>query len=207
MRRVVRRTVWIVAGALWAFGAEGVAQSVDGVYGRLSGDLVLSVEGHGAMLSTASQTVPAVGAVLRARTLDMTGLALGYDRAVQGARYDVLWAAVDLRPAFLARLVSDLQHGPRWLDLVLDSLGVELGGAWVRPGSDGLRGFGMVLGGGVELPLWWRGGDGVTLRLGARYMAVRPWDQRGSGRDDSAVEITAGLVLRQMVQSGLIRAR
>ena len=32
-------------------------------------------------------------------------------------------------------------------------------------------------------------------------------DQRGTGRDDSAVEITAGLVLRQTVTGGLVRAR
>ncbi len=196
----------MMAGAVWASGAGVRAQSVDGVYGRLGGDLVLSVEAHGGVVSTATQSLPAAGAVLRARTLDMTGLALGYDRALGGSRYDVLWAAIDLRPAFLARWVSDLQHGPRWLDLMLDSLGVELGAAWMRPGSEGPQGFGMVFGGGVELPLVWRRGDGATLRLGARYFAVRPWDQQGTGRDDSAVEVTAGIVLRQMTQAGLVRA-
>ena len=46
-----------------------------------------------------------------------------------------------------------------------------------------------------------------TFLMLARYFAVRPWDQRGTGRDDSAVEITAGLVLRQTVTGGLVRAR
>lgn len=208
MRSVAVSVAWCVAWALMALGASARAQSsADGVYGRLSGDLVLSVEGHGGVMHTAGGTEGALGAALRARSLDMTGVALGYDRALGAARYDALWAAVDLRPAFFARWASDLERGPRWVDLLLDSLGIELGAVWVRPGADGLRGFGMVLGGGVEIPLVWRGGDGATLRLGARYFAVRPWDQRGTGRDDSAVEITAGLVLRQTVTGGLVRAR
>lgn len=187
------------------------AQRRDGVYGRLDRDLVLSAELLGAAVRAPDGTwQPGGDLTLRARYLEMLGLALGYARALGGARADALFLAVDFRPAFLARINFDMQRGPRWVDLMLDSIGVELGAAWVRPGEPYGAGSGLagVVGTGVELPLHWRdGGGAVMLRLGARWLLARAWDAQGTGGGDDVVEVGAGIVVRTMVRAGLYRAR
>ena len=175
----------------------------DGVYGRLDGDLVLSAEALGVFVDTPAGAAPGFSLALRARYLEMTGLALGYDRAFTADRHDALWAAVDFRPVWLARFTNDYEHGPRWLDLMLDSIGIELGGAWIRPGDEH-GGVGFVLGGGVELPLYWRRGDGVLLRAGARWITSHPWDAQGTGDRDGAAEFGLGVVFRTLVRTPLV---
>ncbi|MBL8605535.1 MAG: hypothetical protein JNK72_26625 [Myxococcales bacterium] len=185
--------------------AEGAP---DGLYGRLSRDLVLSAELMGGVRGLGDEARAMGSVALRVRTLDMTGVALGYDRGLSGAgRSDTLWAAVDLRPALLARWSSNLETGPRWRDLALDSLGIELGVGYLRPfGAEG-SGFAMVLGAGFELPLVWSEGDAVMLRFSARYQAAAAWDNQGTGRDESGLTLGAGLVFRTMRRAGAVRAR
>jgi hypothetical protein len=169
--------------------------SSDGVYGRLRGDA-----DTGAWSGAASFA-------LRARALDMVGVVLGYDRALSGPRFDYAFAAVDFRPAFFARWSLNLEHGPGWLDLFLDSIGLELGAAWVRPGSTDATGVGFVIGGGADLPIYIGDRSVWSLRLAARHLSAKPWYAQGTGRDDSAVEVLAGVVFRTMVGAGLTRAR
>lgn len=205
-RRPVTRTPLLAALLALAAPLPAVGQDVGGVYGRLDGDLVLSVEALGAWHADGGGASGALSVAARARYLEMTGLALGYDRAFTSARRDALWLAVDFRPAWLARFTNDLERGPRWLDLLLDSIGVELGAAWVRPGEPIGRGggFGFVLGGGAELPLVWSRGDGLMLRVGARWISARAWDAQGTGALDGSVELGVGLVLRTLVRTGLM---
>jgi len=181
------------------------AQDVGGAYGRLEGDLVLSVEALGA-LSDGPDLAGALSVAARARYLEMTGLAVGYDRAFSSTRRDALWLAVDFRPTWLARFTSDRERGPRWLDLLIDSIGIELGGAWLRPGEPlgAGGGFGFVLGSGVELPLLWSRGDGLMLRVGARWLSARAWDAQGTGAVDGSAEVGVGLVLRTLVRTPLV---
>lgn len=181
------------------------AQEVGGAYGRLDGDLVLSAEASGGVWSSAAITSGAMGVAARVRYLDMIGLAVGYDRAFASARHDAMWAAVDLRPAWFARFFSDLEHGPRWLDLMIDSIAIELGGAWMRPGEPigAGGGFGLCLGSGVELPLVWSRGDAVLFRASVRWLSSHPWDAQGTGASDSVVEAGAGLVFRTLLNTGL----
>lgn len=184
--------------------AHAQRAEVGGVYGRLDGDLVLSAEIMGGYADAAAGSAGAASAAVRARYMDMTGVALGYDRAIASERHDALWLAIDFRPAWLARLTNDMEQGPRWLDLALDSIGIELGGAWVRPG-EAVRargGFGFVLGGGFEVPLVWSRGDGVMLRFAARWITSHPWDAQGTGARDGLFEAGAGLVFRTQVRSG-----
>lgn len=189
-----------------AASSTASAQTADGVYGRLRGDLSLSVEVLGGAADTGAWS-GAGSVAVRARSLDMVGAVIGYDRAFTGARYDLLFAAVDFRPAFFARWSSDLEHGSRWLDLFVDSIGIELGAAWLRPGSSDGSGFGFVLGGGADLPLHVGTTTLWSLRLATRYIAAKPWFTQGTGRDDSAIELLAGLVFRATVDAGLVRAR
>lgn len=188
------------------FAAPAAAQSADGVYGRLRGDLALSVEVLGGAVDTGAWS--GIGSVaVRARALDMVGAVLGYDRSFSAARFDHLFLAVDFRPAFFARWSYDFEHGPGWLDLLVDSIGIELGAAWLRPGSSDASGVGFVLGGGVDLPLHIGESTLWSLRLATRYISAQSWNAQGTGRDDSSVEVLAGLVFRGMVHAGLTRVR
>ena len=196
----------LLTGVFLACAAPASAQSPDGVYGRLRGDLSLSVEALGGAADTGAWAGMGSLAV-RARALDMVGAVLGYDRAFAGARFDHAFAAVDFRPAFFARWSYDFEHGPGWLDLFVDSLGVELGAAWLRPGAGDASGAAFVLGGGADLPLYIGRSTVWSLRLATRYVSAQPFNAQGTGRDDSSVEFLAGLVFRGMVNAGLTRVR
>lgn len=205
-RRLVRSVYVGAFVTVASASASAQRPDVDGVYGRFRGDLTLSVEGNGGY-ALAGDGAAVVGGAVRARVLDMTGVVVGYDRALSAGRWDALWAGVDFRPAMLARWSYDYERGPRWVDLMVDSLGVEVGAAWVRPGDGQRSGAGFVVGTGVELPLVWSEARGLTLRLAARRYVATRWDAGGTGEDDGAWTFTAGLVLRTIVRSGLIGGR
>ena len=198
------RASLVLAGVLLT--APALAQSGDGTYGRIRGDLALSVEALGGV-SSAGAWAPAGSVAVRARALDMVGLALGYDRAFGDGRYDFAHASVDFRPLFFARWAYDLERGPRWVDLMLDSLGLEVGVAWLRPGASDGGGASFVLGGGVDLPLWVGERSLWSFRIGARWLSAKRWDTQGPGRDDGGVEVLAGIAFRTMVRAGLVYAR
>jgi hypothetical protein len=200
------RALVLLTGLTFSVALPAAAQGRDGVSGRLRGDLSLSAEVLGGASDTGAWS--GVGSVaLRARALDMVGVVLGYDRAFSASRFDHAFAAVDFRPAFFARWSFDLERGPGWFDLFLDSIGLELGAAWVRPGSRDASGVAYVLGGGADLPIYIGERSAWSLRVAARYISAKPWDAQGTGRDDSAVEALAGVVFRTMVNAGLTRVR
>lgn len=208
--RALTVTVGAVALSLGLAGdarAQSSSQLRDGIYGRLSGDLVLSGEVFGGLSSRADGSAFG-GAAFRLRALDMTGLVVGYDWAFAPGRGDALWFGVDLRPAMLARISFDSERGPRWFDLMIDSIGIDLGGAWVRPGEALGNGSGLsfMLGTGVEVPLSWSNGGGWMLRLSGRWYSAQRWDAQGTGRDDSAWQVGLGVVWRATVNAGLVRA-
>ncbi len=200
--------VWGILAVGTAFSPVAIAQGGDGLYNRLDRDLTLSAEASGGGWIRGDAR-PTMGATLRARYLDEMGVVLGYERAVTGDREDAVWAGVDFRPLMLGRWVSDLEGDSRLTDLIVDSIGLDLGVAWLRPGGmlgEG-SGFGFVLGTGVDIPLTWRHGDAVSLRLSVRWISAQPWDIQGTGAGDNAVVLSLGVVFRTMVNAGLQRGQ
>jgi hypothetical protein len=189
-----------LALALTAAPSRGLASDNDGFYDRFNGDLVLTLEANSGLLESPAGLRPYVSVAARTRYLGMIGLCLAYDRALSGPRTDALWLATDFRPFMAARINFDMQHGPRWLDLTLDSIGLDLGVAWLRPGEPLRRGggLGLVLGTGVELPLAWRDGRAVLLRLEGRWISSHPWVPQGTGREEYLWEAGVGIVVRTM---------
>jgi hypothetical protein len=214
MRSTKAALVVVVAAACAAWAPPCAAQSEgpDGVYGRLRADGTLSIEAGAGVLLDGRGARPWFDATARARYLDTAGLFVAYGIGVGGARYDALTLGVDLRPLMLARFFSDLERGPQTVDLVLDSIGLEMGVAWLRPGETfrAGSGFALMLGTGVEFPLYWQRGNGLTLRLAVRWVHSTASDSQGPATGataamEPAASAEAALLTLDLVGRGMTR--
>ena len=149
-----RFCVWLsvlpLASAM-VLGSAGLARAEgpgDGVYGRFDSDLSLQLDvGAGVVRSHASAA--SMVAELRGRVIDAAGLVLAFDGAPSGP--DHVFIGLELRPLWPALFLMDASTGHERWDLMLESLGVELG-AGLTPLGDGL-GVGLSWGVGFEVPL------------------------------------------------------
>lgn len=129
----------LVVSAPRAAGAD------DGAYGRLDGDLDLSI---GAGVAVAAGA-PGLAARASAVYAQMAGLYLGYADALgqQDALVDrSIAAGVALKPLFWGRFANELERGPAHLDLFIDSFVFEVGAFWAAP-----RGRDLVVDPGLEI--------------------------------------------------------
>jgi hypothetical protein len=112
------------------------------------------------------------------RFVDMAGIFVTYEdgsvfgSSAQPAR--VAAAGVELRPLFLARWSNDLEWGRPRLDLLLDSLGLELGASVSARGGTSAASFdsspGLQAGLGLEVPILARAsGPWLGLHGGIRW--------------------------------------
>ena len=180
------------------------AQHGDGAYGRLDGDLALSAGVSGGAV-TNDRVHPAwtgsASLELRARILDSGGIfAIGEWRPEGDSRVIV---GVDIRPLFLPRFLLGAQTGFRWLDLLIDSIGLDLGAA-IGP-FDAAAGAALAIGFGLDVPLFLpeRTSGGVFLRLGARYVTASALDQAAPHGGTTDWVLLAGLDVRALVATGL----
>jgi hypothetical protein len=134
----------------------------DGVYQRFQGDLDLGLALGGEIGAPGSRGV----AWLSAHYFSMLGTYVCYADALGGgADFDrTLAIGVDLRPAFIPRWAENLEQGPGWFDLTVDSISVALGAFWHQPpdgrfgaqqGLEGSAGLGLPLSSGASGP-WLR---------------------------------------------------
>lgn len=182
------------------------ADSGDTVYDRLDGDLTLSI-GIGGGIAFFDRTGPDVTGTTtleaRARILDSGGLLVSPEwRPLGDSR---LIVALDLRPLFLIRFFTNLESGDRYIDLFVDSIGIDLGIA-VLPLSHEV-GVATAIGLGLDIPLYLPNGarGGLFLRVSSRYVGASPTDQlapRG-GTDDLAVLFV--LTVRGIADLGISR--
>jgi hypothetical protein len=182
------------------------AQDGDGVYGRLDADLALSAGVTGGAVSNDRVHPAWTGSVsleLRARILDSGGLfAIGEWRPEGDSRAIV---GVDLRPLFLPRFLLGAMTGSQWVDLLIDSIGLDLGAA-IGP-FDRDVGVGLAIGVGLDVPLFLpeRTSGGVFLRLGARYVTASALDQAAPRGGTTDWVLLAGLDFRALVATDLPR--
>jgi hypothetical protein len=133
--------------------AQPLDTRVDGVYGRMDGDLTVSLAG----LVEFSPGGPAPGARLAAHYFWMAGAYAAFSRALNSdtATDRVLSMGVDLRPAFLPRWSFGLETGPDWFDLTVDSIALSVGAYWAEPPEATFgQERGLELGLGFGLPLF-----------------------------------------------------
>jgi hypothetical protein len=180
----VRRRSLAIAGALAIVASSEVARADadDGAYGRLSGDVGLEL-GAGVAVERGG---PDLHAELTAIYLGTAGVYGRYLDALGGegvAAARSFGGGLVLRPLFLARFAKDREHGPARLDLMIDSIGLQLGAYVAEEHRGGLaRDAGLELGLGVDVPFL---SDASGPWLGVRTMLrFRPEDLEGRGRGD-----------------------
>jgi hypothetical protein len=165
----------------------------DGVYGRLSGDVNVGVRGgaeasHGHFGATGGLSV---------HYLSMAGAFVSYTDALgeeEAEHARVIAVGVDMRPLFIPRWSFDMQQGPAFFDLALDSLSIALGVFWAalpdgalddRRGLEASFGIGLPLFGRAE-GLWletrgklrWADGTGTEPeRVSTALMVVIAWQE------------------------------
>lgn len=131
MRRLGLVVGGAFAAALLAAGPAR-AEGSDGLYGRFEGDLELRVHAGAAFAAGG----PALAASVAALYLSSAGVYLHYTDALGSDAPRVtrsLSGGVHLQPFFLARYAFDAERGPAFLDLLVDSLALELGALWSAP--------------------------------------------------------------------------
>jgi hypothetical protein len=144
----------VVLATSCAAGAARAADDGDTSYGRIDGDLSASA-GIGAAFGPSG---PRAAADLRLRYVWTAGIFATYeDGPLFGGGRDPRRAfatGIELRPIFLARWLQGLESGNGYLDLTLDSLGLELGAVFVEPPG---RSFGsrpgLQAGLGLQIPV------------------------------------------------------
>lgn len=116
---------------------------IDAAYGRLDGDLAIA--------ASAGVAAGAPGARfagdLRLRYLQTAGL---FGTVEAGDERRVLATGIEVRPLFVSRWALGREIGRPRLDMVIDSAALELGVAFLHPGSQRALQAGI----GLELPLF-----------------------------------------------------
>jgi hypothetical protein len=152
--KLAMRVVMCAASLAIAPGARA-ADRKDGSHGRVEGDLAVEA-GVGASFGPRS---PRGAADLRFRYLSMTGLFVTYeDGPLFGTRAEprrALATGLELRPLFLAKWFTGRYSGNPYLDLAIDSIGLELGAVFLEPtgGRFGAK-PGLQAGLAFELPVF-----------------------------------------------------
>ncbi len=144
-----------IVGGLGTYGMDARGDdAVEPSYGRIDGDVTVVV-GAGGVITPGQ---PRATGEVRARYLETAGLFVTYeDGALVGSASDplrVFAVGFELRPFFLYRRLQGLEtRRARW-DLLLDSIGLELGVVWGQPmgGSFASR-PGVEAGLGIEVPI------------------------------------------------------
>jgi hypothetical protein len=199
------------AVAVAAFGSllsrVALAQGSDEpTYGRVSGDVCL-VAGAGA--AVASRGARAEGE-LRLRYLDSAGLFATYEDSlfstagVEPRR--VVAGGVELRPLFLYRWLRGLETQRGYLDLAIDSIGLELG-AFLSASSAAPTDFrpGFQLGLGIEVPFEARAtGLWIGLHGGVRWADQPSAPGSTDGPNARAVYVTITLAWHQVVSADIV---
>ena len=181
------------------------AQDGDGVYGRLSGDLALSAGiGGGVVYADRQRVAEWTGEAtveLRARILDMAGLLLAGEWRPEGD--DRVIVAADIRPLFFARWLLGASLHQSWGDLLVDSIGLDLGAA-IGPFETG-AGAALAIGFGLDVPIYFPPNldPGIFLHLGARHAVASATDQLAPTGGTADWTILAVLDVRAFVMTGL----
>jgi hypothetical protein len=170
-----RRPLAVLAAGMAALtGTAGSARAADGAdatYGRLQGDVTVVV---GAGLTVANQGPRGEGE-LRLRYLETVGIFGSYeDGPLVGSAAEpqrVIATGLEVRPLFLYRWLKGHETSAAAFDLLLDSLGLELGAAFQQPSGSSFESRpALQVGGMLEFPLFGKAtGPWLAVHGGMRW--------------------------------------
>ncbi|MGB5809666.1 MAG: hypothetical protein WBG86_03995 [Polyangiales bacterium] len=143
----------------------------DGLYGRWDRGLTLALGAGPGATWAGSKTKPSVVGEVRLLVADLAGLALA-GRWGPGVGQH-LFIGVDVRPLFPALFFLYKQTWNPFADLMLQSIYLELGGAFLLDGNQS-AGLGVGFGFGVPIYRPLKTLRGLWLRIGARYVNAKP---------------------------------
>ncbi|MGZ3416775.1 MAG: hypothetical protein ACXVEE_02860 [Polyangiales bacterium] len=198
----------LVLGCLLVTSAAHAAEG-DGAYGRTDGDASFVVGVDGGTLGGRKL----VGGDLRLRYLDTAGVAVGYEELdafnkaqTEGEFRRDFRAGVELRPLFPARFLKAHEIGNSFVDLVIDSVGLDIGAIWIVRAFKDVPRPGMYVGLALEVPLASRA-NGPWVRLAGSF---RWTASRLEGEDDPNGRVfafTVGLAWHQLFGAHLVDRR
>jgi hypothetical protein len=183
--------------------AEG---AIDPSYGRVQGDLTL-VAGLGA---TVAEGGARAEGELRVRYLESVGVFGAYeDGPLVGSSSEprrVLVGGLEVRPLFLFRWLKGHEMRRAWLDLALDSFGLELGAVAMQPaGTSFASQAGVQAGVAFELPVLPDAtGPWVGLHAGVRWSEAALSTGTVDGTDDRSAYLSLTLAWHQVVVAHVV---
>lgn len=175
------------------------ADDGDGVYDRFDRDLTIATDVGGGLVLDGVDPRPTLTADLRFRIIDAAGPAIGLrwgPAGADGSGHGHVFVGVEIRPLFPALFLLDLSTGNEWVDLFVQSLGLEIGAALFP--FDGDFGVGLAVGLSLAIPLLLpsktRGTfQSIALRLGARRVDATATFQGAPTEDRSEWTVSAAL--------------
>jgi hypothetical protein len=143
---------------------------MDTTYGRIDGDLGVAF-GVGATLGPSA---PRGTLELRLRYLDTAGIFAEYEDSLGSDASNprhLFGGGFEIRPLFLARWLAGRELGVPWLDLLIDSVGFELGAFYEQPVGEAVENrTGLQASLGLEVPILPRAsGPWIGLHAGVRW--------------------------------------
>lgn len=190
--------------ALSSLGASASAQRKgDGLYGRWNRGLTLALGAGGGATWLDREADPNVIGEARFLIADVAGLALSGRWGPDSGQH--LFLGVDLRPLFPALFFLYKQTWHAFTDLVLQSIFVEIGPAFLL---DGEKSTALGVGFGFAIPLYrpLTTVKGLWLRIAARYVNADPsYRNTQPALDGTQWTLYATFVLRLGFKSNLSR--
>ncbi len=209
MRWVSERHVasFALAGSLaLAAGPARADGAVDPSYGRVEGDLTL-VAGLGATVAEGGSRAEGE---LRVRYLESLGLFGMYeDGPLVGSSSEprrLLVGGLEVRPLFLYRWLKGQETQRAWLDLAIDSFGLELGAVAMQPaGMSFASRLGLQAGLGVEIPILPDAtGPWVGIHGGVRWSEAELSTGTVNGDADRSAYVSLTLAWHQVVVAHVV---
>jgi hypothetical protein len=173
----------------------------DPSYGRVQGDLAVVV-GAGA---TVADGGPRAEAELRVRYLDTAGAFASYEDApVLGSGAEprrVFATGLELRPFFLFRWLKGHETSRAFFDLLVDSIGLELGAAFEQPSGTSFESRpALQLGLMAEVPVFAQAtGPWVSFHGGVRWSDAALAGGPTADPDDRSFYLSIVLAWHQVV--------
>ena len=164
----MRRSLAVLA-ILVLYTGTAHAANPDTAYGRIDGDLSVSA----AVGATFAARSPRAAVDLRLRYLWTAGIFGTYEDGFGGSSEPkrLLATGIELRPLFLAKWLQGRETGHPYVDLTIDSLGLELGAVFQQPqGTSFASKPGLQASLGLQIPIFPNAtGPTVGVHAGARW--------------------------------------